>query len=309
MKITLLFWLTVLLTGSFACNEFESPEPPGMEINMAAGNFIFAVIGDYGYAGENEASVAAMVKGWDPDFVLTTGDNNYPGGDLESIKANISDYYGDYIYNFDAEKDYRCQGRAFDDQINRFFPTPGNHDTYGINGLKPYLGFFALPGNEEYYAFTWGDVAFYSLNSTASFIGNQEEWLKDELAKRDKPFNIVFFHHSPFSTGKHGNERKMQLDYHGLGIDIVFTGHDHIYSRIGKKDEDALYYIVNGAGGRSLYQCGANELDTSQFSVLCFDEDFGAIRGEYKDNQLIIEFYSVGDQQNPVDSFVVPRRE
>ena len=40
----------------------------------------FAVIGDYGIDSEAEARVARMVSGWNPDFVITTGDNNYPVG-------------------------------------------------------------------------------------------------------------------------------------------------------------------------------------------------------------------------------------
>ena len=40
----------------------------------------FAAIGDYGLAGPNELAVANLVKSWNPDFIITTGDNNYPAG-------------------------------------------------------------------------------------------------------------------------------------------------------------------------------------------------------------------------------------
>src|SRR5688572_32227297 len=53
----------------------------------------FAVIGDYGYTGANEAAVAAMVAGWSPDFIITVGDNNYDTGSAASIDANIGQYY------------------------------------------------------------------------------------------------------------------------------------------------------------------------------------------------------------------------
>ena len=45
----------------------------------------FAVIGDYGLASQNEADVANLVKSWNPDFIVTTGDNNYPDGAAWSI--------------------------------------------------------------------------------------------------------------------------------------------------------------------------------------------------------------------------------
>jgi len=278
-----------------ACDKNELIEPPGIEVNMADDTVIFAVIGDYGNDSDNEANVAAMVSSWQPDFIITTGDNNYPSGEMETIEANISDHYGDYIYNFDAPDEYRCNGNAFDEQVNRFFPSPGNHDTYGLNGMTPYLNFFTLPGNEKYYRFSWGELDFFSLNSTATFMGEQEAWLEEQLVNSTGKFRIVYFHHSPYSTGKHGNERKMQFDYQGLDVDFVFTGHDHIYSRIEKDDEPGMYYIVTGAGGKSLYECGANELDTDLFSVICNDQDYGAVRGIYDGTSLVVEYFTVSD--------------
>ena len=57
----------------------------------------FAVIGDYGDAGEPEADVAALVKSWNPEFIITTGDNNYPSGAAETIDENIGQYYHEFI--------------------------------------------------------------------------------------------------------------------------------------------------------------------------------------------------------------------
>jgi hypothetical protein len=36
----------------------------------------FAIIGDFGYAGENEFKVSELVKSWHPAFILSMGDNN-----------------------------------------------------------------------------------------------------------------------------------------------------------------------------------------------------------------------------------------
>ena len=57
----------------------------------------FAVIGDYGLSGAAEAEVAALVHSWEPDIIITTGDNNYPSGSAETIDENIGQYYHDYI--------------------------------------------------------------------------------------------------------------------------------------------------------------------------------------------------------------------
>src|ERR1043165_8430148 len=53
----------------------------------------FAVIGDYGSGSQNEADVANLVKSWSPQFILTTGDNNYPHGEATTIDPNIGQFY------------------------------------------------------------------------------------------------------------------------------------------------------------------------------------------------------------------------
>src|SRR5436190_18393178 len=53
----------------------------------------FAVIGDFGQAGPDEAAVSALVAGWQPDFVITVGDNNYPLGEASTIDQNIGQYF------------------------------------------------------------------------------------------------------------------------------------------------------------------------------------------------------------------------
>src|SRR6267142_5425370 len=42
-----------------------------------------AVIGDFGGDTPEEAQVAALVAGFQPDLVVTVGDNNYPDGAVE----------------------------------------------------------------------------------------------------------------------------------------------------------------------------------------------------------------------------------
>src|SRR3990172_1293347 len=60
----------------------------------------FAVIGDYGSAGKAELDVANQVKSWNPDFIVTTGDNNYDSGSASTIDANIGQYYHDFIFPY-----------------------------------------------------------------------------------------------------------------------------------------------------------------------------------------------------------------
>src|SRR5262245_22903117 len=56
-----------------------------------------AVIGDYGLAGADEASVAALIASWGPNFIVTTGDNNYYYGASSTIDQNLGQYYHNYL--------------------------------------------------------------------------------------------------------------------------------------------------------------------------------------------------------------------
>ncbi|HEY57418.1 MAG TPA: hypothetical protein G4O04_02560 [Anaerolineae bacterium] len=128
----------------------------------------FAVIGDFGQAGPHEQAVAALVDSWHPDFVVTTGDNNYPNGAMAVMAANVLQYYGD-----DVEQ-------------RRFFPPLGNHDWR--SGIEPHLAIFDLPGNERYYDVVWGPVHLLVLDSNWHEPGGiganskQAQWLRQRGA-------------------------------------------------------------------------------------------------------------------------------
>ena len=131
--------------------------PPPVD---AGGLTRFAAIGDYGYAGPAEEAVADLVKAFRPDFVVTMGDNNYPLGAADTIDLNVGLFYHDFIAPYVGR--FGCGAAR-----NRFFPTLGNHDWYAPEA-RPYLDYFALPGNERYYDVTWGSVQVFALDSDPS---------------------------------------------------------------------------------------------------------------------------------------------
>ena len=207
----------------------------------------FAVIGDYGSAGQPESSVASLVKSWNPDFIITTGDNNYPNGGTSTIDANIGQYYRQYIYPYQG-----IYGTG--STVNNFYPSLGNHDWLITTGglPKPYLDYFSLPGNERYYEFVRGPVHFFVLDSDPSephgttSNSTQGQWLQAALSASTKSWNVVYLHHSPYSSGPHGSNTTLQWPYQAWGADIVLSGHDHDYERLFVND---FPYIVNGLGG------------------------------------------------------------
>ena len=230
----------------------------------------FAVIGDFGKAGPEENAVADHVLRWNPDFIITTGDNNYDYGESATIDTNIGLYYHDYIFPYQG-----IFGVGAD--TNRFFPSMGNHDYACDDCPQPYLDYFSLPGNERYYNLKWGPVHLFALNSNSQEDDGidsssvQAEWLKTSLEASDRPFRIVYFHHPPYSSGYHGNSDFMQWPFRELGIDAVISGHEHSYERIMV---GGLPYFVNGLGGREFRPFGEVPVEGS---VLRFTDGYGAM--------------------------------
>ncbi|NUP90152.1 MAG: metallophosphoesterase [Candidatus Sumerlaeia bacterium] len=249
----------------------------------------FAVIGDYGTGSQAERDVAALVRGWNPEFIATTGDNNYYHGARETIDVNVGQHYQEFI------GDYRG---AFGpgSVINRFFPIPGNHDwdSGEAFGLQPYLDYFTLPGNERYYDIRWGPVHLFMLDSDPREPDGhdpgsaQSEWLKRRLRASGDPWNLVFIHHAPHSSGGiHGSQMTSRWPFTPWGAQATFAGHDHHYERLFA---DGIPHFVNAAGGAPLY---TGNPPIAESRVL-FDGDWGAQLVTADLDSVRIEFFTRG---------------
>ena len=248
----------------------------------------FAVIGDYGEDGGHELAVANMVKGWNPDFIVTVGDNNYDNGYASTIDQNIGKYFHDYIYPY-----LGSYGSGSPGNINRFFPVPGNHDwdasSLPAGDLTPYLDYFTLPNNERYYDFIWGDVHFFMIDSDdREPDGNLETsaqaiWIKDKMENSNSKWKIVILHHAPYSSS--GSSTELQWPFKTWGADAVLAGHKHNYERL---TVNGLVYYVNGLGGKST-QSFSTILSESEFR---YKDDYGAMLVEATSGNINFSFYS-----------------
>ncbi len=193
----------------------------------------FAVIGDFGYAGLAEAAVARLVHSWQPDFILTVGDNNYPDGVEDTVQANVLQYYGDDI------------------RAGRFYPALGNHDWHEGH-ITAYLRYLRPPGGRRYYDFAVGPVHIFVLDSCGqepdgiTADSAQARWLREGLAAAREPWKIVVLHHPPYSSARHGSTKALQWPFAAWGAQAVIAGHDHVYERIMR---DGIVYLVDGLGG------------------------------------------------------------
>lgn len=171
-------------------------------------------------------------------------------------------HVGDMAY--DRGKDREFQFRFFDIYQKTLrntvcWPAMGNHEGHtsnGKTGVGPYYDAYVTPtkgeaggvpsGKESYYSFDYGRVHFVVLNShdldrrpTAAMA----QWLREDLAKTSPEktdWLIAFWHHPPYTKGTHDSDKEHQLIemrqhimpiLESNGVDLVLTGHSHIYER------------------------------------------------------------------------------
>ena len=269
--------------------------------SVCSGNTRFAVIGDFGEEGPEEEAVANLVEGWQPDFIATVGDNNYPDGKAATIDANIGQYYSDYIYPYVGS-----YGSVATE--NRFFPALGNHDWDG-NDIQPHLDYFTLPGNERYYDVRRGPVHLFIVDSEPEEPdGNkansiQAQWLAAQMAASNAPWKLVMMHRAPYSSGsRHGSSESLQWDYVAMGATAVFSGHEHLYERL---ERDGILYFVNGLGGRpAIYDFGT----PIEGSIVRYNQDHGAMLITAGETCINFSFYNrAGENGERIDSHTVVR--
>lgn len=228
----------------------QTNKPAGMP-------FRFAVLGDSGAGTAEQFKLAGLMTEAVPDFALHTGDLIYSGGER-----------------------YRYRGRFFAPYaklIERvaFWPSIGNHDDSKETHADPYREVFALPVNgptgvtpENAYWFTYGDALVVILDSNleSAELETQRDWLRGVFEDHvDARWRFVVFHHPPYTVGSH-KPHALARDlwtpvFDEFGVDFVFNGHDHLYSRthpmVGGEaagaDVPGTVYIISGAGGQRLY--------------------------------------------------------
>ena len=266
---------------------------------------LFSVIGDYGTGSTNEGAVSSLVNGWNPDLVITTGDNRYSTAEYDET---VGQFYCDFLS--DAGSGINCAGG--NSTNNAFFPSLGNHDYDDGGGLNEYLTYFNLPGsginssntsgNERYYDFINGSVHFFVIDSDGALNSSadrteQMNWLQEQLSNSITPWQIVYFHHTVYSSSSvHGSNPAMQWPFALWGADAVISGHDHVYERIFA---DGIVYFVNGLGGNTIYGFGT-PIPGSQAR---YNDNFGAMRVNADETAITFEFIDI--QSSIIDSYSI----
>jgi tartrate-resistant acid phosphatase type 5 len=272
----------------------------------------FAVIGDYGTNDAPEVQVARMVQGWQPDFILTLGDNSYIDREKgkNGFERGVVDHYGAFIQS--KEKDPTGEK-------TRFFPAMGNHD-YDSDGigsgvdaqrLIDYADAFAVPSGEggiHYYEFARGPVRFFALDSNKNDVwsgsrtdSKQYAWWKKAMGAAKERWKIVYFHHAPYDSGtRHRRDVQMRAwNFERSGVTAVLAGHEHVYERVMI---NGVPFITNGLGGRHLhgfrppYVKGSEVRYPVPGETTPEEKRFGAMLVEASDTAITFEAWNLGNK-------------
>lgn len=262
--------------------------PVKLTLPVKDGSVRFAVIGDTGSGTDKQRDVGTMMAQYRAvfpfEFVLMMGDNLYGGEAPKDFEKKFSEPY-----------------KALLENKVKFYASLGNHD----QSLQVNYENFNMNG-KEYYRFKKGNVAFYALNSNY-MDKKQVEWLESELSKDTSEWKVCFFHHPPYSSAKaHGSDPQLREVVEPIfikyGVNVVLTGHDHVYERI--KPQKGIYYFVSGGGGK-LRTGDVN--DASPLTANSYDRDLHFMLFEVAGDQMY--FQAISRTGETIDSGVIARKK
>jgi 3',5'-cyclic AMP phosphodiesterase CpdA len=258
----------------------------GLGLPNAPGSLRFAVIGDMGTGERPQFEVAeqmvALRANVNYDLVLMVGDNLYGRQRPEDILAKFDRPYAALL----------ATGVLF-------YGVLGNHDDPNTRFYKP----FNMNG-ERYYTFTRDRVRFFMLDTNV-MDRKQLAWAEAALQQATEPWRIAIFHHPLYSNaGRHGSDIQLRTVLEPMlvkaGVQVVFSGHDHVYERIAP--QQGVTYFVTGSGGK----LSAGDVRRAGNTAAAFDSDRAFAIVEIAGDTLY--FQAISRTGAVVDAGVIQRR-
>lgn len=221
----------------------------------------------------------------------------------------------------------------------------GNHDV----GSIAYTAHYAIPNVSDLGAsssagedgadfyFVQGNTLFMSLNSNNANFAEHQAFMEDAMdAVPDATWNVVYFHHAPYSAASHADDAQietirnaMPAIFTELGIDLVLNGHDHVYTRSYLMDGTSIVEteqapasgdVLVAEEGQVLY-ITANTASNSKFYSLIenYDVSYSAIKNqenvpnltniEVTEDAIVISTYRSNADMSLVDEVTLTKAE
>ncbi len=189
-----------------------------------------------------------------------------------SSDPRIFQHTGDFVSDGRREDDW--QEEYFDPaqpllRNTTLFPCLGNHE----RNADPYYNYFDPPDgggdyNERWFSYDYGNCHVTVIDTDADYSPGSEQytWIVNDLQNASNEWLFAIHHHPAYSSGSHGGTENVQNYlvplYETYGVDMVFSGHDHLYERSYK---DGVYYVTSGGGGAPLHDPNQNPNPYQQY--------------------------------------------
>ena len=129
----------------------------------------------------------------------------------------------------------------------KFYAALGNHDRDLEIHFKPFN-----MNDQDHYSFDEGNARFAVLNSNHPADAAQAKWLDGVYTDAGDKWRIAFFHHPLYSSGQHATESRevirpaLEPALVSNHVDVVFSGHEHLYERIAAAAGHPLFRVRRG---------------------------------------------------------------
>jgi len=283
--------------GTFRVHRVELKElEPGTTYNYRVGDGASQVssMGSFTTAAEGQAEVNIAFFGdsqaeSEANFALWG--ETVDAAMAEGINYDLLIHAGDMVDHGNNLNQWNWWFNAAQSELmnSTLVPIIGNHEVIGNNGLGDYLSFFNLPksglelSSGVNYSFDYGDVHIVVLNTESGSAGIREQsaWLEQDLQQTDKKWKVAIFHQGPYGSTYANTEVQQQWVplFDKYGVDLVLTGHDHIYLRSKQlaagepvdEQKHATTYVIGGSSGPKFY--GLDDLKTSSWREVVFADN------------------------------------
>ena len=274
------------MAGIVATMGATSMAAQDIKLPLKSGSVRFLVLGDAGTGDREQFDVANQMLRYGRRFPFT-----------------FAIMLGDNIYGSERPQDFERKFmqpyRALLDADVEFNAALGNHDDPNQRYFKP----FNLGGN-RYRTFKKGNVRFFVIDSNY-LDPAQMKWLEQELSQSGSDWKIAYFHHPLYTTARRGPEVELRAMLEPLfvkhGVDVVFTGHEHIYERL--TPQKGIYHFT--VGGAAKLRKGDTRADPS--IAARYDRDRSFLLAEIAGDTLY--FQAVTRTGAVVDKGSLVRRE
>ena len=296
---TIYYSLYDSISATWGSQKTYTTAPP-----LNSSSFTFAAVGDSRSNVGVWETIATLVNNRNPAFVVFNGDITNAGNNNNEWNDWFD--YGDNLISKEL-----------------ILHAQGNHDVASSNY---YLNIFDLPNNnttgtELYYSVDYGEAIFISLNSEDPENPAQASWLHNTLlTNASKKWKIISFHAPFYTVGPHAGEMDAYWttwfkDFDDYGVDLILTGHDHLYERFkpinrnvstsvpvanyGSLPTEGRCQIVCGGAGAPLYDAGSSSF------LQTFKKNYHYLIFDVTPTTLCVTVYDITNVQ--IDNFCISK--